>query len=217
MDVFFTGGYLPFSIAILVFLGLFTIELLLITIGVGLSEAAGTVLPDTDMDGDISFLGHAISFVGFGKVPTTIVLMIIFAVFGVAGTVLQTTWNGLFGFVLPAGIAMVPTTLITLGLTRASTSLIARFMPSVTTSAVSERSLIGRVATITYGIATNKNPAEAEVRDEHGQPHYIQIKACEEDEGFKEGDSVYLCQIDEGFYFGSNRAETLYNYFGKGK
>jgi hypothetical protein len=212
MDVFFTDGYVPFSVALLVFLGLFALELLLLIVGVGLSDIVDDILPDTDADHDFASVGKALSFVGCGKVPSMIVLMMIFAFFGVIGILLQTASSNVLGYPLGSWIASIPTLFITVLLTHYATRAVAPLMPNVETFAVSEQTLIGRTAVVTYGTASFTLPADADVRDQHGRTHHIQLKANKSGESFVEGDSVQLCRVEDGFFFGLKLTETTYLY-----
>lgn len=215
MDVFFTDGYVPFSVALLVFLGLFVLELLLLVVGVGLSDLVDDILPDTDADHDFASVGKAFSFVGCGKVPSMVVVMMLFAFFGVTGVLLQTTASNLLGHQLGSWAASIPTLVVTVVLTHYGTRLLAPLMPNVQTFAVSEQSLIGRTAVVTYGTATHALPADADVSDQHGRTHHIQIKAAQSGETFEEGESVHLCRVEDGFFFGLKPSATTYLYSGK--
>jgi hypothetical protein len=212
MDMFFTDGYAPFSIALLVFLGLFALELLLLVVGVGLSDFVDDVLPDSDASHEFTSLGKALTFVGCGKIPSMIVIMMLFAFFGVTGILIQSTLYSLFGSTLASWIASIPSLLLTVILTHYGTRLLAPLMSNDETFAVSERSLIGRTAIVVYGTASHALPAEAEVRDEHGRLHHIQLKASEKDDVFAEGDSVQVCRVEDGFFYGLKPTETTYFY-----
>lgn len=215
MDVFFTDGYVPFSVALLVFLGLFVLELLLLVVGVGLSDLVDDILPDADGDHDFASVGKALSFVGCGKVPSMVVVMMLFAFFGVTGVVLQTAAGNMLGHPLGSWSASIPTLIITVVLTHYGARLLAPLMPNVETFAVSEQSLIGQTAVVTYGTASSTLPADADVRDKHGRTHHIQLKAAQSGETFKEGESVHLCRVEDGFFFGLKPSANTYLYSGK--
>jgi hypothetical protein len=69
---------------------------------------------------------------------------------------------------------------------------------------VSENTLIGREATIAYGTATADLPATAEVVDQHGRTHHIQLKAAAEGESFEEGRKALIVRIEDGFFFATS-------------
>ncbi|MCF6235480.1 MAG: YqiJ family protein [Gammaproteobacteria bacterium] len=60
------------------------------------------------------------------------------------------------------------------------------------TDAVSEETFIGRVAKITLGKAEISSPAQAKLKDEHGQIHYIMVEPDMQNEIFETGRLVIL-------------------------
>jgi hypothetical protein len=210
LDIFFTDGYVPFSVALLVFLGLFVLELLLLVVGVGLSDLVDDILPDADHDHHFEAFGKALSFVGWGSVPSMIVIMMLFAFFGVGGILVQGASHNVLGHVLWSWIAAIPAFAASFTLTHYATRFLAPLMPNVETFAVSQHSLVGRKAKVIYGTASHVLPADAEVRDTHGRAHYVQLKAAEPDETFPEGEVVYVVRAEGGFFFASRNAPTVY-------
>ncbi|MCS4089364.1 YqiJ family protein [Rhizobium sp. BK176] len=215
MDIFFTDGYVPFSVALLVFLGLFVLELLLLVVGVGLSDLVDDILPDADHDHHFEAFGKALSFVGWGSVPSMIVIMMLFAFFGVAGILVQGVSHNILGHVLWSWIAAAPAIAASFALTHYATRFLAPLMPNVETFAVSRHSLVGRAAKIVYGTASHTLPADAEVRDTHGRAHHVQLKAEQAGDTFTEGDVVYVTRAEGGFFFASRNAPTVYSNTGK--
>ena len=54
------------------------------------------------------------------------------------------------------------------------------------------RTFIGKVATITRGVARVGIPAEAKLRDTHGQMHYVLVEPDNPDASFEQGHEVLL-------------------------
>jgi hypothetical protein len=69
--------------------------------------------------------------------------------------------------------------------------VLAKVMPRDETQSVSAQSFIGQVATIVLGTASVANPAQARLRDKHGQTHYVMVEPDDED-SFEAGDSVLI-------------------------
>ncbi|WP_334313545.1 OB-fold-containig protein [Psychrosphaera algicola] len=69
-------------------------------------------------------------------------------------------------------------------------------MPKEESSAVSKESFAGLLANITVGTAKLGQPAEAMIRDEFNQKHYVLVEPIEEDE-FSQGENVVLV-VKEG-------------------
>lgn len=68
----------------------------------------------------------------------------------------------------------------------------AKYMPKDETYVISEKSLIGRVATIIAGNATPGHPVQAKLKDKYGQTHYILVEPDKADEILKKGGKVVL-------------------------
>jgi hypothetical protein len=78
--------------------------------------------------------------------------------------------------------------------------LLARLLPRDETTAVSREALIGRVATIVLGEASINSPAQARLKDQHGQTHYVMVAPDSADERFRSGDAVLLVSRDGATY-----------------
>jgi hypothetical protein len=206
MNFLLMSGVTPFTISLLVLAGLVLTEFLLLLVGTHFFGLADDLLPDFDYgaDSDGMGFGKALYFVGFGKVPFLMVLMSFLASFGLSGYGIQSIAQKFVGAVFPLALAVPAAVVVGLLLTSRITSVLARIMPKDQTSAVSEASLIGREAVITYGTATAELPATAEVIDEHGRTHHIQLKASAAGESIEEGRKALLVRIQDGFFFGTS-------------
>lgn len=187
----------PYVIALVLMCGIATLELVASLFGAGFSGALEAAMPE--LDTDVSIDGHEHSsnmlskFLGWlhvGKVPVLIVLITALTVFGLIGLILQWFILKLLGTLLAAIWLVVPVALLSLPLVRATTLTLHRLMPSDETEAVSEKTFIGRVATITLGHASKDNPAEARLVDEHGQSHYVLLEPSDASDVFKTGERV---------------------------
>lgn len=79
-------------------------------------------------------------------------------------------------------------------------ALIAHIIPRDETSAVSEQSLVGRVAVISGGTARRGLAAQARVRDAHGRTHYVMVEPDVDDQTFGEGTPVLVVRKAGPFY-----------------
>lgn len=130
---------------------------------------------DTDLDagagvGDgISFLSTALSFIGLGKAPLLIVLLLLFMTFGFAGWLL----NSLVIWATDAypGIALAGTLpaalLASVLLTSQTSRFVNRIVPSVSTTAISRRELVGKRA-IVINARVGEKYGRIRVRDRSG-------------------------------------------------
>jgi hypothetical protein len=79
---------------------------------------------------------------------------------------------------------------------------LARIMPQDETTAVSLDTLVGKRGTITVGTARAGSPAQARVRDIHGQPHYVMVEPHDENHPIAEGEEVLLIRRDGNIFIG---------------
>ena len=52
---------------------------------------------------------------------------------------------------------------------------------------LAQAGLVGRMATIVLGTARQGSPAQAKVRDQHGQTHYVMLEPDEDGASFQAG------------------------------
>ena len=183
---------------------------------------------DVDVDADVAADGdlaeatirvdalpgilRALSWLGLGKVPVIILVSMFLMVFGLIGMVGQYVVLSLTGrqFMLPGFIAWLPALMVTLPIMRVFSNTMARIMPKEETSAVSEKTFVGRIALITGGVARRDHPAQAKLVDEHGQTHYIMVVPDDDDETFEDGSDVILVKrVSAVFRAIRNTSEAL--------
>ena len=208
------GPNMPFAIALTVMVGIALLEGVALLLGAGLSHFLDALLPGHDFDfhtdfhGDIDAsevpavapLSRFLGWLRVGKVPILILLVIFLTAFGLIGLGIQTFVNNSLGFLLPGIVAAPISIALTLPVVRVVGGGLEKIMPKDETSAVSESSLVGRIATITIGTAKKGSPAEAKVRDQHGLTHYVMLEPDEEGVIFESGSSVLLIRYEGNVY-----------------
>jgi hypothetical protein len=135
-----------------------------------------------------------LAWLQLGKVPFLIWLCTWLSVFGLFGLLIQTVYRGLAGGYLPPLLAAVAAVVGSLPVVRVATGLLARILPRDETTAVPSDSFVGRVATVTLGTARSGEPAQAKLKDQHGQAHYVMVEPDTDWESFVTGTSVLLVQ-----------------------
>lgn len=196
MELLFAAENVVFTAAIVLMLALTVLEGLGLLIGAGMSEWLEHLLPDVpETDGPLGWL-H------LGKVPLLMLLIIFLTSFGLLGLMIQAGVHGATRHYLPAVVALVPAFLSALPVVRVLGGLIARVMPRDESSAVSEEALVGRAAVITIGVARAGQPAQAKLRDQFGQTHYVMVEPDVAADEFPAGTEVLLVKKLSAHYRG---------------
>lgn len=195
LELLFADQSFPFTLALVLMLLIAVVEIAAIAIGGGLSGALETLLPDLPSGDEAgSSLAALLGWLRFKQVPVLMLLVIFLTGFGLSGLFIQSTVHGLFGFYLPSLLVAVPASFSALPVVRLFGGWLHRYLPGDETSVVSEQSFIGRVAVITLGTARQGHPAEAKLRDEHGQSHYLMVEPDQQEEPFPQGTHVVLTE-----------------------
>ncbi|MCE3290514.1 MAG: hypothetical protein K0R83_2526 [Caulobacter sp.] len=195
------GGNVPFVAALLLMILVGAVELL------GLGGALSG-----DGDGDLFDWENPsiLSWLNVGRLPLLMLIVVFLFSFGMIGVIAQRLLHAVAGFYAPVWISAPLGLAAALPLTRTFGRWVARIMPKDETTAVSRDSLVGRVAAIVTGEARHGNAAQARVRDEHGQVHYVMVEPDDEDSVFAQGDSVILVRMAGAkFYAIANNSPSL--------
>lgn len=211
IEQFLEPQNLPFSVALMIMVFLGFIEGIGMVIGLGVSDVLDSLLPDMDVDADLDIdidggaqgveIGHLdqigpftrmLSWLRVGRVPILILAVIFLLAFGLGGLILQSIASGIFGSPLPTMIAVVPALFFGIGSMNVLGGVAEKIVPRDETSAVSHDTFVGRIATITVGTARTGTPAEARLRDQYQQAHYVRVEPDIEGEELQQGEEVLL-------------------------
>lgn len=151
---------------------------------------------DIDVNTDLGFLDGLLSFIGFGRLPFMMWLILFLALFGLIGVSGQQLIGALTGEYWSPWLAGLVAAGVTLPLTGALARPLARVLPHDETTAIDVRELIGLSGRITVGRATRGSPARARVTDFHGQDHYVMVEPDLENVTFHEGDTIRLVRME---------------------
>lgn len=194
-NFFFAEQNSPFLVAMAVTLGIAAVETLSLVLGLGLSEIVDDFLPDFDADTpevETSLFAEALGWLNVGRVPLLVLLLAFLGVFTAGGYGLQLLVRGAFGFLLPAVIAAPAAFAMAVPATRLTSRALARVMPREETYATGDDELIGRIAVITLGPVTRRTAGKAKVADEHGNTHFVRLRAAQRGKRFLQNDRVLL-------------------------
>lgn len=207
---------MPFTVSLVVMFGIALLEGVASLLGMGISSFLDTLLPEFDADMDVSMaaesdmgasevpavtpLSKLLGWLRVGQVPVLVLLVIFLTGFGLIGLMLQSLISKILGFLLPGILASALAFTAALPVVRVMGGAIAWIMPKDETDAVTESSLVGRIAVITLGIAKSGSPAEAKVKDQHGLTHYVMVEPDGDNEEFKSGTAVLLVKQQGSVY-----------------
>jgi hypothetical protein len=197
MMLFTTPETLPFGVALLIMIGLGVIE----GIGIFIAMSPSQIFDHQfevnhpDVDGPLGWL-HV------GRVPILVLLILFLLGFAISGYVIQILCSSLFGGYIPALVAAIPATLIGLSNVRGLGGLLALIIPKDETTAVSEKTLIGRAGNVVTGTSRQGMAAQVKIRDQHGYYHYLMVEPDDAGDEFEEGSEVLIVKKQGAIYRG---------------
>lgn len=194
-ETMFASENFIFLLALIVMLFMLIAEIASVVMGAGISDAIEGFLPDPPDAPDLdSSLSNLLGWLRVKQVPILMLLVIFLTSFGLIGIFLQGSLFTITGVYLPGWLAAIPSALMALPMVRLLGGWLSKILPKDETTVVSANSFIGRVATITLGTAQWQKPAEAKLRDEHGQTHYLMVEPDNDQEQFTTGTQVILTE-----------------------
>ncbi|MEM7571107.1 MAG: YqiJ family protein [Pseudomonadota bacterium] len=194
--------FAPENVAFTAALALMVVIGLVEALGLGAGLAADVdVGAEVDIDADTSAAGSVLQWLNVGRLPFLAFLVVALTSFGLIGLIGQRALLGISGYMLPALIAVPAAFVAALPVTRVLSAGLARILPRDETTAVGLDTLIGRMATIVLGSATQGNAAQAKVRDQHGQTHYLMVEPDRPEVTFSENETVLLVRRSGSTFF----------------
>lgn len=220
-DFMLEGAFAPFTLALALLFGLLALELIALMLGGTLMAGEGEVDldlvdgPDIDLgeldlsiDADVDLaefelaeieadasqgasVGPA-SWLGIGKMPFMIWLVVLLAGFGLTGIGLQLALRDVLGFDLPTWMAAIPAGAFGVWFARGFGGVFARLLPKTETEVMSERMLSRRRGVISQGTASRGRPAEVRVMDRFGNTHYLRAEPLQDKDTLTQGTDVLV-------------------------
>lgn len=199
MEIFIAPESWPFSVALVMLVAIALIEGAGLLVGLNFSGWIDHLLPDTNsgLEASEAWLG----WLHVGKVPILVLLVVLLTAFTMIGYVAVALVKGVFGFYPPAFLSAPLALIGALPVVRVLGAGIARITPHDETSAVLLETLVGRVAVVVNGTARTNYPAEARVKNDHGQTLYVHVEPDNPDAVFGPGESVLLVKQISGSRF----------------
>lgn len=190
----------PFTIATFLMLLIAILEGIAMVIGASLSESLQHALPHS-FDHLHGAFDKLLGWLHIGRVPMLVLLVLFLSGFAFTGFALNIVGHRFLGTWVPTLISVPIAFIATLPIVRILGAGLAHFIPQEQTYAVSFASLIGRAAVIVSGTARQGYPAQARVRNEHGQTIYVMVEPNAEGMKFQAGEQILLTRQIAGNRF----------------
>ena len=204
MSLFLAPQSWPFLLALILLIAIAVIEGLALLLGFSISGWLDDFMPDMDVpSGDMA--GHVfdawLGWLHLGKVPLLVVLSLLLTTFAMAGFVINGVAHSILGEYPPV-FASVPLAFLgALPAVRASAAAISRLVPRDETSAEPLANLVGKIGVVINGTARANYPAQARVKNDHGQTLYVHVEPDGENQQLVAGESVLLVKQISGARF----------------
>jgi hypothetical protein len=186
------------SLCLMLFLGL--LESLFLVIGASTQGFLDQFVPDQlleaqhpDLDAHQGnhFFVQFLEWLYLGRIPVLVWLIIFLTVYALFGFAAQIFIFKFTGSYLPLWIIAPACLILCMPIVRFTAAAIAKVLPKDETTAIHSNELIGLEAEIILGDAKQNYPAQAKVKDQFGQTHYILVEP-ETDTTFLQGQRVVL-------------------------
>ena len=210
LEFFFADQNFPFLVAVGVTLLIAAVEVLGLLLGLGLSEAIDNLLPDlgpeVDLDLDVDLevdadsdiepadpgaFAHLLGWLNVGRVPFLVLLIVLLASFAVVGFAVQLVAGEILTL-LPAWVVAPAAFAAALPTTRAASRVVGGLIPREETYAVDQDEFVGRTATVTLGPVDAETPGKAKLSDQHGNTHFVRLRAAQPGTRFERNARVLL-------------------------
>ena len=201
-ELFTDPSNLVFSVSLSLMLLLGLLECILLIVGSSSQGFLDQFVPDQlvesqhpemELDSDPNIFVQFLDWLYLGRIPMLVWLIIFLTVFALTGFILQSIFYSFTSAYFPLWIAAPACLILCMPIVRISAAVISRILPKDETTAIHSEELIGRTATIILGEARLNYPAQARVKDQFGQSHYILVEP-ETDIIFQQGQEVLLSE-----------------------
>jgi hypothetical protein len=215
IDALSAGPNAVFIVALVLMLVVALIETISLLSGFGFSHlfeswfppgGVGAVLDsahaaplDADLSG-VSGFTKVMAWIRVGRVPLLMLLVVFLCAFGVVGIGVQLVCLHYTGAYLPPLLAAPIAAAVGLPVTRVIGRGLPVVLPKDESSAITEGSFIGRSATVVLGVARPGAAAQARLRDEFGQHHYVMVEPDAGCDDFPVGTKVLLVKRQGGSF-----------------
>ena len=201
-ELFTHPSNLLFSVSLSLMLLLGILECLLLIVGSSSQGFLDQFVPDQlvetphaelDVHLDHSAFVQFLDWLYLGRIPMLVWLIIFLTIYALTGFIIQSIFYSFSAHYFSIWIAAPACLILCMPLVRICSAFIARILPKDETTAIHSDELLGRTAIIILGEARQNYPAQARVKDQFGQSHYILVEP-ETDITFTQGEEVLLSE-----------------------
>ncbi len=194
-----------FAIALCTVLALAILEGVGMLIGLSMMNLLDHISPielDIEADADLPAGGLTplLGWLCLNRLPLLIWLVLFLTSFGITGYTLNYVLLNNFSANLPEILTYGLSFIFSLFATHYIGKPLSRLLPKNESSAISNNSFNGLIATITIGTAKQDSPAEASLTDGFNQKHYVLVTPDDDNEEFSQGQQVVLVEKKETFW-----------------
>jgi hypothetical protein len=189
--------FAPFTLALVVLVGLVVIEGLSTVAGKSVSSLLDHLIDhDGDLDAD-GHLGGVLDWLNAGRVPLLVLLVLLLTWFTATGFALQGVLHAIL-VPLPAWIAAIVALVIAVPLARHTSRLVTHLVPKDETYALSGDDFVGHTGVVTVGPVRRGVVARMKLKDSHGNWHFPKIEPFDATAEIAEGTVVLVVENKSG-------------------
>ena len=186
------------------------LEVASLLIGAGFSQIIDNLFDATDVgigdfsDGEIEIQGNFISkyvaWIKVNNVPLLILCVVYMGTFSTIGYIGQNFALRILGNPIEIWIASIIAGILALPLYKVIAQFLADKLFKEETSAISEKTFVGKIIEINTGVARVGLPAEGKYKDQFGQLHYFMVEPDNTKDQFYQGDMVKLIKYENKIF-----------------
>lgn len=147
--------------------------------------------PDVHVDAEQGIWLQFLDWLYLGRIPVLVWLIIFLTTYALFGFIVQSLYFQITEQYFPLWIIAPASLFLCMPIVRLVAAIMSKVLPKDETTAIRLDELIGLRAEIFLGNAKVNYPAQAKVKDQHGQTHYILVEP-ETDITFSQGQHVIL-------------------------
>lgn len=179
----------PFAIAAMLLVGLVGVEILMLLVGVSISDFVEKSFVHHGQD------GGGLNWLNVGGVPLLILIMIALGAFAGIGFAIQGVAHAL-AIPVPAALAGLGAAALAMPVIRSGSRVVARIVPRDESYAVELTDLIGRTGQVARGPLDQGLPGSVHLKDAHGNQHTVRARASKDAPAMPTGSTVLLVDLD---------------------